>query len=89
METFEKCNFNSELSFNATKVASFTRALYEELGWRSSAWMDEILDRYWLELNNEHEEIRAYISDALEYSGKAKVNAPYVIHTHHIGSYQS
>ena len=55
METFEKCNFNSELSFNATKVASFTRAVYEEMGWRSASWMDEILDRYWLELNNEHE----------------------------------
>ena len=73
METFEKCNFNSELSFNATKVASFTRAVYEEMGWRSASWMDEILDRYWLELNNEHEEIRAYISDALEHSGKVKV----------------
>ena len=74
MEMFEKCNFNSELSFSATKVASFTRALYEEMGWRAAPWMDEILDRYWQELNNEHEELRAYISDALEYSGKAKVS---------------
>ncbi|KAI5124439.1 hypothetical protein M0805_008323 [Coniferiporia weirii] len=72
MESFKTCDFNGELSFNAVKVASFTRAFYEELGWRSSAWMDEILDRYWLELNNEHDEVRAYIADALEFSSKVK-----------------
>ncbi|KAH8120571.1 ARM repeat-containing protein [Phellopilus nigrolimitatus] len=71
-ENFKNCDFNGELSFDAVKIASFTRAFYEEMGWKSFAWMDEILDRYWLELNSEHDEVRAYISDALEYFGKAK-----------------
>lgn len=72
-ESFRNCDFNGELSLSAVKVAAFIRAFYEELGWRCSAWMDEILDRYWLELNCEHDEVRNYIADALEYSGKAKV----------------
>lgn len=74
LENFKSCAFDGELSFNATKWASFTRAFYEEMGWRSVAWIDEILDRYWLELNNEHDEVRAYIADALEFSGKATVS---------------
>ena len=65
LESFKTGDFNAELSLNAVKIASFMRAFYEELGWRSYAWMDEIVDRYWLELNNEHDEIRAYIADAL------------------------
>lgn len=73
LESFKTGDFNAELSLNAVKIASFMRAFYEELGWRSYAWMDEIVDRYWLELNNEHDEIRAYIADALEYSSKVKV----------------
>ncbi|KAL5535214.1 BLM3_1 [Sanghuangporus sanghuang] len=72
VESFKTGDFNAELSFNAVKIASFTRAFYEELGWRSYAWIDEIVDRYWAELNNEHDEIRAYIADALEYSSKVK-----------------
>lgn len=73
MDSFRNGDFNGELSFSAVKIASFTRAFYEELGWRGSAWMDEIVERYWLELNNEHEEVRAYIADALEFSSKVKV----------------
>lgn len=74
LESFKSCDFNAEQSFNAVKTASFARAFYEETGWRSSAWMDDIVGRYWQELNNEHDEIRAYIADALEFSIKIKVS---------------
>ena len=74
-ESFRTCDFNGELSLSAVKVTSFIRAFYEELSWRCTPWMDEILQRYWQELNSEHDEVRAYIADALEYAGKAKVLA--------------
>ena len=54
---FQTSDFNSELSFDAIKISSFIRAFYEELGWRSETWMDGILDRYWTELSNEHDEV--------------------------------
>lgn len=73
MDSFKHADFNGELSFTPVKIASFTRSFYEELGWRSYAWIDEIIERYWLELNNEHDEVRAYIADALEFSMKVKV----------------
>ena len=37
-------------------------------------WMDEVIGRYWFELNNEHDEVRAYIADVLEFSGKVAVS---------------
>lgn len=49
------------------------------MGWRSVAWVDGILDRYWSELNNEHDEVRAYIADALEFSGKVTVKPVLII----------
>ena len=58
LTSFKACNFNGELSLSSVKVAAFLRAFYEELGWRSNAWMDEILDRYWTELNSDHDEVR-------------------------------
>ena len=57
IDTFKNCDLNGELSFSAVTIASFTRAFYEELGWRASPWMDEILDRYWSDLNSEHDEV--------------------------------
>ena len=73
LESFRTCDFNGELSFPSVKICSFVRAFYEEEGWRSSAWMDDILARYWAELNSEHDEVRAFIADILEYSGKVNV----------------
>jgi len=46
------------------------QSVYEELGWRSAPWMDEIMSRYWLELDCKHDEVRNYVADALEFSGK-------------------
>jgi proteasome activator subunit 4 len=54
---FQASDFNSELSFDAVKISSFIRAFYEEQGWRSEPWMDDILGRYWSELNNDHDEV--------------------------------
>ena len=74
LENFKNCAFDGELSFDATKWASFTWAFYEEIGWRSVVWMDEVIGRYWFELNSEHDEVRAYIADVLEFSGKVAVS---------------
>ncbi|EJD55475.1 hypothetical protein AURDEDRAFT_109790 [Auricularia subglabra TFB-10046 SS5] len=65
-------DYNGESSFEASRSASFWRALAEELGWRFAAWTDQYVERHWAELASEHEEVRAYVADALEISGKIK-----------------
>ncbi|KAG8927366.1 hypothetical protein FRC02_008249 [Tulasnella sp. 418] len=53
------------LSRHPTKVACFTRVVTEEMGWRFAAWAPELTTRYWAEIGSEHDEVRAYIADAL------------------------
>ena len=86
---FRDCDFKTEQSFDAVKIASFTRAFYGEMGWRAYAWMDDILDRYWQELDNEHEEVLSYIADALIFSSKVKVRYTSVNFPLYITSYRS
>lgn len=66
-------DFNSESSFDAVRVASFHRGLAEQFGWKFTAWTDASIQRYWNEIHSEHDEVRSYIADALELSGKIKV----------------
>ncbi|TDL28808.1 ARM repeat-containing protein [Rickenella mellea] len=72
LETFKSTDYNGESSFDAAKTCSFFRAFYEELSWRFYPWVDDMLSRYWMEISSEHDEVRAYIADALEFSGKIK-----------------
>ena len=53
---FLSADFNGESSFDAVKILTLFRALYEELGWKFSAWTDEMLLRIWPEIRSEHDD---------------------------------
>lgn len=72
-QRFMTVDFNGESSFEAIKVASFHRALAEEMGWKFTAWTDTTVVRYWKEIASEHDEVRGYIADALALTGKLTV----------------
>lgn len=58
---FEKLDFNTELSFDATKMLSLFRAFYEAMGGKFSAWVDGTVDRVWGELAGcENEDVRCH-----------------------------
>ena len=73
LEQFAAMDCNSESSFGAVKIASFHRGLAEEFGWKFTTWTDASIKRFWDEIASEHDEVRSYIADALELSGKIKV----------------
>lgn len=54
---FHSLDFNGESSFDATKVLSLFRAFYEGLGWKFSSWTDDVLDRYWPQIDSEHDDV--------------------------------
>ncbi|KZW02065.1 hypothetical protein EXIGLDRAFT_736784 [Exidia glandulosa HHB12029] len=65
-------DYNGESSFESSRSASFWRAMAEELGWRFAAWTDQWVERHFVELASEHEEVRAYVADSMEISGKVR-----------------
>ncbi|KAJ3811833.1 hypothetical protein F5876DRAFT_38753 [Lentinula aff. lateritia] len=69
-ELFETADLNTELSFDAIKYLSLFRSCYEELGWKSLAWLDDAVDRYWRELHSDHDDVRSYIAEMLAFADK-------------------
>ncbi|KAH7880399.1 uncharacterized protein C8R40DRAFT_1165366 [Lentinula edodes] len=69
-ELFETADLNTELSFDAIKFLSLFRSCYEELGWKSLAWLDDAVDRYWRELHSDHDDVRSYIAELLAFADK-------------------
>ncbi|KAJ3973169.1 hypothetical protein EV361DRAFT_980091 [Lentinula raphanica] len=69
---FENADLNTELSFDAIKILSLFRSCYEELGWKSTAWLDDAVDRYWNELHSDHDDVRSYIAELLAFADKIK-----------------
>lgn len=61
MDQFKMVDYNSEMSFDAVKVLSLFRAFYEELGWKFSAWADEVIERCWVEIYSEHDDVSSSI----------------------------
>lgn len=57
VEEFHSVNFNSESTLEIIKVLCYFRALYEQLGWKFSAWTDEVLRTYWPHIASEHDEV--------------------------------
>lgn len=57
IEAFHSVNFNSESPLDAIKVLCYFRALYEQLGWKFSAWTDDVLRTYWPHIASEHDEV--------------------------------
>jgi proteasome activator subunit 4 len=61
MNEFHSMDFNGESSFDAVKVLSLFRSLYEGLDWKFSAWTDEVLDRYWPQIQSEHDDVGHFV----------------------------
>lgn len=57
VEEFHSVNFQSESTLEIIKVLCYFRALYEQLGWKFSAWTDEVLRTYWPHIASEHDEV--------------------------------
>jgi proteasome activator subunit 4 len=57
MNEFHSMDFNGESSFDAVKVLSLFRSLCEGLNWKFSAWIDEVIDRCWPQIQSEHDEV--------------------------------
>lgn len=57
-QEFLAVDFKAESTFDVVKVLSFFRAFYEELGWKFSAWSDDVLERCWSEIDSEHDDVR-------------------------------
>lgn len=62
--------YNQELSFDAVRICCFTQAMAEALGWRFQPWIQPVLQRHWQELASDHDEVRAYIAEALQLFDK-------------------
>ncbi|KAL0950828.1 hypothetical protein HGRIS_007590 [Hohenbuehelia grisea] len=65
-------DYNGESSFDAIKVLSPFRSLYQELDWKFSAWADETMSLFWSEISSDHDDVRAYIGEMLAFSAKIK-----------------
>jgi len=74
-DLFLNLDFNTEFSFDATKILALYRAFYEELGGKFGAWADETVDKVWNEgsLYCDHEDVRAYSAEILVFTEKIKV----------------
>lgn len=57
MHTLEIVDYKNESAFEVTKSRSFFRAFYDSLGWRADPWMDEVLYKYWREMEGNHDEV--------------------------------
>lgn len=57
MNEFHSMDFNSESSFDAVKVLWLFSAVFEELNWKFSPWINEVLDRCWPQIHSEHDDV--------------------------------
>ncbi|KAJ8514936.1 hypothetical protein ONZ45_g7571 [Pleurotus djamor] len=65
-------DFGGESSFDAIKILSPFRAFYSELNWKFTPWADGIMNHYWREISNDHDDVRAYVGEMLAFSAKIK-----------------
>lgn len=54
---FESLDFNGESTFAISQVLVFYRAFYEELNWKFTPWIDDMVHRVWGELGCEHDDV--------------------------------
>jgi proteasome activator subunit 4 len=57
VDAFTHLDFNAELSFDAVKVISLFSAVFEVLGRKFAPWTDEIVERSWVEVHGEHDDV--------------------------------
>ncbi|KAI1797633.1 hypothetical protein LXA43DRAFT_1126323 [Ganoderma leucocontextum] len=70
MDEFGTVDFNGESTFEIIQVLCFFRAFYEQLSAKFTPWVEDALDRCWAELKCEHEDVLAYFSEILAFTGK-------------------
>lgn len=81
---FKGCDFNSELPFDAIKWSWFANIIIKGTDWKSTALTEEMISRYWSELNTEHDAVRTFIAEALKISEMATVCFLYITEQHHL-----
>jgi hypothetical protein len=54
---FRSLDYNTEMAFDAVKIATLYRAFYEDLGRKFMAWTDETVERSWAEIASEHDDV--------------------------------
>jgi proteasome activator subunit 4 len=57
---FHSTDYNGESSFDALKALSLFRAIYEELDWKFSPWINDAVERCWPELCAEHDDVISF-----------------------------
>ena len=57
VDSFTNLDFNAELSFDAVKVISLFSAVFEGLGRKFSPWTDDMVERSWVEIHGEHDDV--------------------------------
>ncbi|KDQ54765.1 hypothetical protein JAAARDRAFT_71570 [Jaapia argillacea MUCL 33604] len=72
IEEFQLLDYNAESSFDAVKTLCFFRSFFEELDWKFSAWIEDVLRRIWPEIGSEHDDVRAYIAEIFAFSDNIK-----------------
>src|ERR1700761_4694337 len=57
LQDFLTVDFNGDSFFAPVKVASFMRSFSEELLWHFRPWLETVLERYWKEVDCDHDEV--------------------------------
>ena len=79
MDEFRTVDFNGESTFEIIQVLCFFRAFYEQLSVKFTPWVEDTLSRCWAELKCEHEDVLAYFSEILAFTGKIMVSRSSVL----------
>jgi proteasome activator subunit 4 len=70
LQEFKTTDYNGESSFEATKILSLLRATYEQLNWKFTAFLPQVIDRIWKEKNSDHIDVRAHVAEVMAFSSK-------------------
>ncbi|KAM5538277.1 hypothetical protein V8D89_008164 [Ganoderma adspersum] len=70
IDEFRTVDFNGESTFEIIQVLCFFRAFYEQLSVKFTPWVEGALSRCWAELKCEHDDVLAYFSEILAFTGK-------------------
>lgn len=57
MKNFHTMDFNGESSFDAVKVLSLFSTVFQQLNWKFTPWIDEVIDRCWPQIYSEHDDV--------------------------------
>ncbi|KAJ6574791.1 hypothetical protein B0H19DRAFT_1254444 [Mycena capillaripes] len=77
MNLWTTMDYQPELAFDATKIFSVFKSLYEELNWKFTAWTDRVVERCWNQLDtNEHEDACIHQSQSFKIKAQPRPSHP-------------